>query len=156
MLEKTCSHKYFDPKMERTPNAYFFMFAYLSGMEFHVSNTILSCLGSFSISVHLWFWTRTSSNYIFHLRCQVFELWCPNVFVGYVGQFHLEVWQTHPKCRRVQQGCVCSEGRKREEFIESLCKRILYSDDCALWILAVDILFSELFQRRKEKKGATL
>ena len=39
MLEKTCSHKYVEQKMDRTPNAYFFMFIYVSGIAFHVLKT---------------------------------------------------------------------------------------------------------------------
>lgn len=31
MIEKTCSQKYVDPKMDRTPNAYFSMWAYVWG-----------------------------------------------------------------------------------------------------------------------------
>ena len=41
-MEKLFSHKYVDPKIERTPNAYFFMFMSKSGMAFHVSNISLS------------------------------------------------------------------------------------------------------------------
>jgi len=33
--------KYEDPKMDRTPNVYFFMFRYVSGIAVHVSNTFV-------------------------------------------------------------------------------------------------------------------
>ncbi len=58
MLEKTCSHRYVDPKMDKTSNAYYFMLTYLSRMAFHVSNTSLLGLGRFSISLHLCSWVR--------------------------------------------------------------------------------------------------
>ena len=105
MLEKTCSHTYVEPKIDRTPNAYFF-YVYISvgdgipcfeykfvlfGKVFNITPfKILSQNGLLTGNI-----LKSSG--------QAFELGHPYIFVGYIGQLHLKIRLTYTcKCSHIQ------------------------------------------------------
>ena len=53
MLEKSCSRTYVDPKIDRIPSAYFFMFSYTLARAFHVLKINRSGFGRFLILLRL-------------------------------------------------------------------------------------------------------
>lgn len=143
--------------MDRTPNAYFFVFIYMSGMAHYVSKTNLSGLGRFSISLHLCFLARVAlvvDGRLFQDLLSGIRTWTPIHFYplcrpiqfldwAYWLTVNADVFSRNGLMSREEDGVFFLS-----ELTESFSKSSLLCNNCMVEIISICVIvrFFELSQ----------